>query len=276
MSKADRAPWESRSPISSMHHVRLVSSASLPRLPLFFSLLSRPFSSHMDYAAGPCTAHASEQQQEPDGLAPKRPPDSPLSPVTSSACTENDGSMATAPEDGDEVWSDAQEITEADEDAGTTQQKPEETSRTFDDGANVNSAISGLKPELDETILADEDNKGSSEVIEVEAPPSIVRPVDSTGRAPVATAGHPSRETSSMPSSPTASSSMHASASLDVPSSSTSARAVSPSPTQSSHGLDRRQSRRRSTIDVCFFTLSYIFVHIINMRCSSSSCNSFY
>ena len=215
----------------------------------------------MDNVTRPCPSQASDipqPQDQQDLPAPKLPPDTPLSPVTSSASTENDGSLATAPEGGEEVWSDAQEVDGPHKDGATAQQGTE-TGQAFDDQANVSTAISGLKPELGQVEVVSEDNKGPSDLMTVEHQSSISRPPTSANRPEAATTGTPSRETPSMPPSPAASSSMHASTSLAVPSSNSSARAVSPSPQQGSHSLDRRQSRRRSAIDVRLFITFFFY-----------------
>lgn len=210
----------------------------------------------MDVAADPVLAESEGTQErlETESQTTKGPSDPPVSPIASSTCTDNNGSVSTAPEDSDEIWSDAQEVAEAEGDTLGTQQEIEEIEDSLDERASARGAASGVVPEMDELKVIHEDHKSSSEVMTIEEPSSLVAsPVEMSEQSDFATAGPPSL---GVPSSPTASASMHVgSASLEVPSSSASARAASITSSQSASALDRRQSRRRSTVDVRAFSI---------------------
>lgn len=240
-----------------------MDSGFLPSLPSFslFLRLLLPFSL-MDNAGDSCTLDASHcnqhvrsQSGQPTTKLDTSVP--PASPVAKSDCSDTNVTMATVPEEGDEIWSDAQEAIEVEERAEVEQQGTEGADRAFDTARTGSRGVME-QPDADDFKLITQVDKSASDVVTVEQPPSpLPSPIDtSEQRTHAATPIPPSLHMSSAPSSPTASASAHTRASSrDGPSSfltpSASARPVSPSPTQSSHGLERRQSRRRSTIDVC-------------------------
>ncbi|KAL5495477.1 hypothetical protein ACEPAI_940 [Sanghuangporus weigelae] len=212
----------------------------------------------MDNVEAPCivevpSVHPDQQQS---GQPPKLdPPDPPVSPIAKSECSDTNVTMATVPEENEEIWSDAQEGIEVEERAGAERRDTEGTDGAFHGRAGIRDALPQLEPDMDKFKIVTQVNKSSSEVLTMEEPPSsLPSPIDTPDRTHAVITTPPSLHMSSAPSSPTASASAQAGApSPEAPSStvtaSASARPVSPSPTQSSYGLERRQSRRRSTVD---------------------------
>ena len=237
-----------------LHEFILGLSSSL-RWFFCFSFSSTDPLLHMDDAVGPCIAGPPLEQQQlhqrPQAEALHKPvsPEPPVSPVTNSISSDATGAMTVVPEDIDEVWSDAQEAIEADERGDTARRHAElegDESR-----ADVHGAVSALEPELAQVKILTEPDKSTLHVATVEEPPSsLACPADSLQHTQDASVSTSVGQMSSAPSSPTVSASVRAGPSLEVPSRSASARPVSPTSTQSSHGLERRQSRRRSAIDV--------------------------
>ncbi|KAL5535319.1 hypothetical protein ACEPAF_3413 [Sanghuangporus sanghuang] len=215
----------------------------------------------MDNAEASCIVEAPSvhPDQQQSGQPPKLDaPDSPVSPIAKSECSDTNVTMATVPEESvDEIWSDAQEGIEVEERAEAERRDTEGTDGAFHGRAGTRAALNQLEqPDMDKFKIVTQVNKSPSEVIAVEEPPSsLPSPIETTSdRTQAVTTIPPSLHLSSAPSSPTATASAQAGVpSPEAPSStvaaSASARPVSPSPTQSSHGLERRQSRRRSTVD---------------------------
>lgn len=168
------------------------------------------------------------------------------SPINSTFTDNN--SMSLAPDDSDDVWSDAREAIDTEDDSNLLHQS---SGARGDNTTNPNlitvsesvSEVVGQKETVVESIKNSTPEIGT--VLEPRTPVEVADSTRSHVDAERATSLPPSL-IQPMPALPTTPSVQY-SASLDVPSA--ASRSISPSPThQSSTSLDRRQSRRRSTL----------------------------
>lgn len=184
-------------------------------------------------------------------------------PLTDPSFAVNNSSMSTVPEDSDEAWADAPEPADTDDDASEIQQITESDGRS---SRTSTHPLSGLPSatNVDELKEAEVSGKSFQETImttSLHEPPPFSSASDETpGNAEESSIMNASTVTSiTVPSSRTASVSGHLGSSIDVASSSSHTRPISPAPTsQSASALDRRQTRRRSVLDV---SRSLLFFH---------------
>ncbi|KAI5122559.1 hypothetical protein M0805_004778 [Coniferiporia weirii] len=209
----------------------------------------------MEDTTGACLAGSSEQREV--GMPPSKTTVEVSAQGLTDSYANNNGSMSTVPEDSDEVWSDAQEPVDSDEDVGLAGRDIEEVGDDHDgrsSRASVYVAPSGLDTGEDELKDARSDGKGFEKAIMTnsieDTRSSMAGPEESSTQAADDAVSPASVVTNAASSTPVGLANVESAASLEVPTSSASSRAISPTPTQrSGSALDRRQSRRRSVID---------------------------
>ncbi|KAH8120099.1 hypothetical protein DFH11DRAFT_32284 [Phellopilus nigrolimitatus] len=212
----------------------------------------------MEDTAGSGLAASSEQ--DASALSVEAAPPSPALPpaLGSSTYVDNNDSMTTVPDGGDEVWSDAQEVAGIEDAADAPGQEIDEVDEDSDgrtSRASIRVAASALSTDAVGEKISHAEGKRPSEAImsaSIENSSSSMAGLeDSQTYVQVTAPSPPSVGLNSTPSSPTASTTQ--SASILVPSSSVSIRGASPTPSptpasQFGSVLDHRQSRR-STFD---------------------------
>lgn len=153
---------------------------------------------------------------------------------------------------GDEVWSDAHETADVDEEVERTRREIEEIDGDDADGRTFHATerVPSTIEHKDYSGEIKPDGKNSAESIIIEGPPSIMTGVEESHEQQLSAAVSPPTAAVNSAPSTSARSTFDTTQTLEVPASASS---VNPSPALSQHSttsLERRSSRRRSVVDV--------------------------